>query len=154
MTRTTNARVAGFAWGQPHQQIALFLVEDPDEVLVSREEGLVLALAGLYGLMAYNVARRTREIGIRIAIGAQSSDVLRLVMGKGFALVAAGGLIGLALGLAIEQLMNSMLFDAGGVDLLVYAAVVPAMLVVTMLAAWIPARRACRIPPTLALRAE
>jgi putative ABC transport system permease protein len=116
--------------------------------------GLLLALAGLYGLMAYNVARRTREIGIRIAIGAQSSDVLRLVMGKGLALVAAGSLIGLALGLAIEQLMNSMLFDAGGVDLLVYAAVVPAMLLVTMLAAVIPARRACRIPPTLALRAE
>jgi putative ABC transport system permease protein len=116
--------------------------------------GLLLALAGLYGLMAYNVTRRTREIGIRIAIGAQSSDVLRLVMGKGLALVAGGSLIGLALGLAIEQLMNSMLFDAGGVDLLVYAAVVPAMLVITMLAAWIPARRACRIPPTLALRAE
>jgi predicted permease len=116
--------------------------------------GLLLALAGLYGLMAYNVARRTREIGIRIAIGAQSSDVLRLVMGKGLVLVAAGSVVGLGLGLAIEQLMNSMLFDAGGVDLLVYAAVVPAMLAVTMLAAWVPARRACRIPPTLALRAE
>jgi predicted permease len=116
--------------------------------------GLLLALAGLYGLMAYNVARRTREIGIRIAIGAQSSNVLRLVMGKGLALVAAGSLIGLALGLAIEQLMNAMLFDAGGVDLLVYATVVPAMLAITMLAAWIPARRACRIPPTLALRAD
>jgi predicted permease len=116
--------------------------------------GLLLALGGLYGLVAYNVARRTREIGIRIAIGAQSSDVLRLVMGKGFALVASGSLIGLALGLAVEQLMNSMLFDAGGVDFLVYAAVVPAMLLVTMLAAWIPARRACRIPPTIALRAE
>ena len=116
--------------------------------------GLLLAIAGLYGVVAYNVSRRTREIGIRIAIGARSSDVLRLVMGKGFALVAVGTVIGLALGLAVERLMNSMLFNAGGVDYLVYVLVVPGMILVTMLAAWIPARRACRIPPTLALRAE
>ena len=116
--------------------------------------GLLLAIAGLYGVVAYNVSRRTREIGIRIAIGARSSDVLRLVMGKGFALVAVGTVIGLALGLAVERLMNSMLFNAGGVDYVVYVLVVPGMILVTMLAAWIPARRACRIPPTLALRAE
>jgi predicted permease len=116
--------------------------------------GLLLAIAGLYGLVAYNVSRRTREIGIRIAIGARPRDVIRLVMGKGLGLVATGTAIGLAMGFGLERLMNSMLFNAGGVDLVVYLVVVPAMLLVTMLAAYVPARRATRIPPTLALRCE
>lgn len=116
--------------------------------------GLLLASAGLYGLMAFNVNRRTREIGIRMAIGASKRDVVRLVMGKGFALVGTGTLIGLAMGFGVERLMNSMVFNAGRVDTLVYLAVVPAMLLVTMLATYIPARRASRIAPTLALRCE
>lgn len=116
--------------------------------------GLVLTIAGLYGLVAYNVSRRTREIAIRIAIGAASSDVLRLVMGKGLVLVGMGTAIGLAMGFAVEQLMNSMLFDAGGVDILAYVFVVPALFVVTMLAAYVPARKATRIAPTQALRYE
>ena len=116
--------------------------------------GLLLAIAGLYGLVAYNVSRRTREIGIRIAIGARPSDVLRLMMAKGLVLVGMGTVIGLAMGFAVEQLMNSMLFDAGGVDIAVYLIVVPSMVLVTMLAAYVPARRATRIPPTLALRCE
>jgi len=106
--------------------------------------GLVLAIAGLYGLVAYNVSRRTREIGIRIALGALSSDVLRLVMGKGLVLVGMGTVIGLAMGFALEQLMNSMLFNAGGVDVVAYIIVVPALFLVTMLAAYVPA--ATRIP--------
>ncbi len=116
--------------------------------------GLLLAIAGLYGLVAYNVSRRTREIGIRIAIGARPADVLRLMMGKSLVLVAVGTVIGLAMGFGLERLMNSMLFNAGGVDLVVYLVVVPAMLLVTMLAAYVPARRATRISPTLALRCE
>jgi hypothetical protein len=116
--------------------------------------GLLLAVAGLYGLIAYNVSRRTREIGIRMAIGAGRSDVLRLVMGKGLLLVGIGTVIGLAMGLAVEQLMNSMLFDAGGVDILAYVIVVPLLLLVAMLAAYVPARRAARIAPTQALRYE
>ena len=116
--------------------------------------GLLLAIAGLYGLVAYNVSRRTREIGIRIAIGARPRDVIRLVMGKGLVLVGIGTAIGLAMGFGLERLMNSMLFNAGGVDLVVYLVVVPAMLLVTMLAAYVPARKATRIPPTLALRCE
>jgi putative ABC transport system permease protein len=115
---------------------------------------LLLAIAGLYGLVTYNVGRRTREIGIRMAIGARPGDVLRLMMGKGMTLVAAGTVLGLAMGFGVERLMNSMLFNAGGVDLLVYAVVVPAMVAVTLLAAWIPARRAARIAPTVALRWE
>ena len=116
--------------------------------------GLLLAVAGLYGLVAYNVSRRTREIGIRIALGAASSDVLRLVLGKGLVLVGLGTVIGLAMGFALEQLMNSMLFDSGGVDILAYAIVVPTMFLVTMLAAYVPARRATNIAPTQALRYE
>src|SRR6185436_6292100 len=73
---------------------------------------LFLAIAGLYGLVAYNVSRRTREIGIRMAVGAQPLDVLRLVMGKGVALVATGTVIGLAMGFGLERLMNSMIFNA------------------------------------------
>jgi predicted permease len=116
--------------------------------------GLALAVAGLYGLVAYNVSRRTREIGIRMALGAKRSDVLRLVMGKGLTLVAFGTVFGIAMGFAVERLMNAMLFNAGGVDVLVYVVVVPAMVCVTMIAAYVPARRATRIAPTLALRYE
>jgi predicted permease len=116
--------------------------------------GLLLAIAGLYGLVAYNVSRRTREIGIRMALGAASSDVLRLVMGKGIVLVGIGTAIGLAMGFALEQLMNSMLFNAGGVDILAYVIVVPSMFLVTTLAAYVPARRASKIAPTQALRYE
>jgi macrolide transport system ATP-binding/permease protein len=116
--------------------------------------GLVLAIAGLYGLVAYTVSRRTREIGIRMALGATSSDVLRLVMGKGLGLVGMGTAIGLAMGFAVEQLMNSMLFNAGGVDITAYLIVVPSMVLVTMLAAYVPARRASRIAPTQALHYE
>ena len=115
---------------------------------------LVLAIAGLYGLVAYNVSRRTREIGIRIAIGALRSDVIRLVLGKGLVLVAVGTAIGLALGFALEQVMNSMLFRTGGVDVVVYLVIVPSMFLVAMLAAWVPAFRASRIDPTQALRYE
>jgi predicted permease len=116
--------------------------------------GLLLAVAGLYGLVAYNVSRRTREIGIRIALGAASPDVLRLVMGKGLVLVGIGAAIGLAMGFAVERLMNSMLFNAGGVDIVAYVTVVPLLFLVTMLAAYLPARRASRIAPTQALRYE
>ena len=116
--------------------------------------GLVLAVAGLYGLVAYNVSRRTREIGIRMALGAGKPDVLRLVMGKGLVLVGMGTLIGLAMGFAVERLMNAMLFNAGGVDLVAYLVVVPSLFTVTAVAAYVPARKASRIAPTQALRYE
>jgi predicted permease len=116
--------------------------------------GLLMAIAGLYGLVAYNVSRRTREIGIRMALGASPSDVLRLVMGKGLVLVGIGTAIGLAMGFGVERLLKSVMFNTGGIDLVVYVLVVPSMVAVTMLAAWLPARRAARIAPTQALRYE
>ncbi|HVF61855.1 MAG TPA: ABC transporter permease [Thermoanaerobaculia bacterium] len=116
--------------------------------------GLLLTIAGLYGLVAYNVSRRTREIGIRMAIGAGPSQVLRLVIGESLVLVGMGTVIGLAMGFAVEQLMNSTLFNAGGVDVVAYLVVVPSMVLVTLLAAYLPARRASRIEPTQALRYE
>jgi putative ABC transport system permease protein len=115
---------------------------------------LVLALVGLYGLVAYNVSRRTHEIGIRMAIGADRSDVLRLVLGKGLVLVTVGLSIGLVLGFAMERLLNAALFHAAGIDVLVYVVVVPATFLVTTLAAYIPALRASRIQPMQALRYE
>ena len=116
--------------------------------------GLLLAIAGLYGVVAYNVSRRTREIGIRMAIGAGPGDVIRLVMGKGLVLAGIGTVIGLALGFAVERLMDFMLFNAGGIDAVVHLVVVPGMLLVTMLAAYVPARKATHIAPTIALRHE
>jgi putative ABC transport system permease protein len=98
--------------------------------------GLLMAIAGLYGLVAYNVGRRTREIGIRRALGAGPRDVLRLVMGKGLVLVGIGTAIGLAMGFGVERLLKAALFNTGGVDIAVYVGVVPCMVVVTMLAAY------------------
>ncbi len=116
--------------------------------------GLLLTVAGLYGLVAYNVSRRTREIGIRMALGAARGDVLRLMMGRGMVLVGIGTAIGITMGFGVERMMNSMLFNAGGVDFVAYAVVVPVLFVVTMLAAFVPARKAARIEPTRALRYE
>ena len=116
--------------------------------------GLLLTIAGLYGVVAYNASRRTRENGIRMALGAALSDVLRLMMGKGLVLVGFGTAIGLAMGLALEQLMNSMLFGVGGVDIVAYVIVVPSLFLVALLASYLPARRASHIAPTQALRYE
>jgi putative ABC transport system permease protein len=116
--------------------------------------GLVLTIIGLYGLIAYNVSRRTREIGIRMALGAGRSSVLRLVMGQGLMLVGIGTVFGLMMGFGIERVMNAMLFDAGHVDLVAYLVVVPSLLAATLVAAYIPARRASHISPTQALRYE
>ena len=125
-----------------------------DMVAAMGAVGLLLAIAGLYGLVAYNVSRRTREIGIRMTLGAASSDVLRLMMGKGLVLVGIGTAIGLAMGFAVERLMNSMVFDSGSVDVVAYLIVVPSLLLATMLAVYVPARRAAKIVPTQALRYE
>ncbi len=114
----------------------------------------LLAAVGLYGVVAYSVTQRTREIGIRIALGARTTDVLRLIVTQGMRLVLVGGLIGLAGALALTRLMRSLLFGIGPADPLTFA-VIPALLAgVALLACWLPARRAARVDPVVALRCE
>jgi predicted permease len=115
--------------------------------------GLILALVGLYGLVAYTASRRTREIGIRMAIGAQRGSVLRMVMRQGLRLAVIGIVTGLVLSVGAERVLNSI-FSTSGADWPVYLLVAPALLAVTLLAAYIPARRASRVDPTTALRYE
>ena len=115
--------------------------------------GLILALVGLYGLVAYNAGRRTREIGIRMAIGAQRSNVLQMVMRQGLRLSLIGIGIGLIGGFGAEHALNAI-FSNSGVDWTMYLIVAPLLLAVTLLAAYIPARRASRVDPMKALRYE
>ncbi|MFZ0335704.1 MAG: ABC transporter permease, partial [Candidatus Acidiferrales bacterium] len=115
---------------------------------------LLLAAVGIYGLVAHSVTRRTQEIGIRMALGAQPTDVLRLIVGEGARLAAIGLLIGVALSLVITRLMSSLLFDVKPADPLTFIVVAVLLSFVALLASYIPARRAMRLDPTEALRYE
>jgi predicted permease len=115
---------------------------------------LVLACIGLFGLMSYSVARRTNELGIRLALGAQREDVLSLVMGESLRLVAIGLVAGLAVALATGRLLGTILFDVSAVDPWTIVAVCALMVVVSAAASYLPARRASRIDPLAALHAE
>jgi ABC-type antimicrobial peptide transport system permease subunit len=115
--------------------------------------GLILALVGLYGLVAYTAGRRTREIGIRMAIGAERSNVLQMVMRQGLRLSLIGIGIGLIGGYGAERALNAI-FTNSGTDWSMYLVVAPLLLAVTLLAAYVPARRASRVDPMKALRYE
>jgi len=115
---------------------------------------LLLAVAGLYGVMSYTVAERTREIGIRLALGAQRREALRLVVGQGLRLTAVGVALGLAASLAVTQVLKSLLFGLSTTDPLTYIGVTLLLVSVALLACWWPARRAAKIDPLLALRRE
>lgn len=114
----------------------------------------MLAAIGLYGVMAYGVAKRTSEIGVRMAIGARSSEILRLVIGGGLRLAAMGVVAGLAAGFAVTRLVSSFLFGVSPFDPVIYASVIPLLLAVTSLACYFPARRATRLDPIIAVRYE
>jgi predicted permease len=115
---------------------------------------LVLTAIGIYGVMAYTVAQRTNEIGIRIALGAAQSSIFRLVVGQAMGLVAISLAIGLAGAFAATRLLNSMLFGVGASDPITFATIVLLISAVAFLASWLPARRAAAVDPVIALRAE
>jgi ABC-type antimicrobial peptide transport system permease subunit len=115
---------------------------------------LALAMAGIYGVMAYSVAERTREIGIRIALGAQPGGVLHLVLGQGMRLVAAGLVVGLGGAFVTTRLLTSMLFEVKPFDPVTFAGACGALFAVALVANYIPARRATHVDPMVALRHE
>src|SRR5205814_3510805 len=115
---------------------------------------LVLTAIGIYGVLAYSVSQRTSEIGIRIALGAGKSSIFRLVVGQAMALVAISLAIGVAGAFAATRLLNSLLFGVGASDPGTFIGIVLLVTIVAFLAAWLPARRATRVDPIIALRAE
>ena len=115
---------------------------------------LVLAAIGIYGVMAYVVSQRTSEIGVRMALGATSREVFRLVLGDGLRLTAVGLVIGVAGSIAAGRWLKSLLYGVGSGDWLTTAATASMLLAVAMLACLLPARRAMRVDPMAALRAE
>jgi putative ABC transport system permease protein len=115
---------------------------------------LLLTAIGIYGVMAYSVSQRTNEIGIRIALGAGKSSIFRLVVGQAMALVGISLVVGLAGAFAATRLLNSLLFGVGASDPVTFVAIVLLVSAVAFIAAWLPARRATRVDPIIALRAE
>ena len=115
---------------------------------------LTLAAVGIYGVVAYTVSRRTHEIGIHVALGAQRADVLRMVLGHGMALVAAGAAAGLAAGFAVSRLLAGFLYGLPAGDPFTFGVVAAGLVAVALVANYIPARRALRVDPMVALRYE
>jgi putative ABC transport system permease protein len=115
---------------------------------------LVLAAVGIYGVIAYSVAQRTAEIGIRVAMGAQRADVLRLILGQGSRLILTGAALGVVCALALTRLLRGMLFQVSAADPLTFACVAAILVAVAFLACYLPARRAMHVDPLVALRYE
>jgi putative ABC transport system permease protein len=115
---------------------------------------LGLACLGLYGVLSFAVVQRTREIGMRVALGAQRRDVLALIIGKGLKLTLTGAAIGLAGGAAVSRLVSGLLYNVSPTDPVTFVSIMVLLLGVTVLASWLPARRATKVDPMVALRYE
>jgi putative ABC transport system permease protein len=115
---------------------------------------LGLAAIGIYGVVAYSVTRRTQEIGIRMSLGAQRGDVLSLILGEGARMAGLGVIIGIAASLGITRLMSSLLFGVSATDPLTFVVVGALLSFAALLASYVPARRAMRVDPIVALRYE
>jgi len=115
---------------------------------------VVLALAGVYGVLAYSVARRTGEIGVRLALGAAHSQVLRLVVAQGLRPVFVGVALGLGIAALISRLMASLLFGVTGTDVTTYVLAAVAFAITAVVACYVPARQVLRVDPVVALRVE
>jgi ABC-type antimicrobial peptide transport system permease subunit len=115
---------------------------------------LVLAALGIYGVLAYSVAQRTREIGVRMALGARDGIVARMVVREGLGMVGLGLAIGVAGALAVTRVMASLLFDLSPTDPLTFVGVTVVLGAVAVLASYLPARRAARVDPIVALRSD
>jgi putative ABC transport system permease protein len=143
------------------QTMATYLSQETEQprlsvMLLSGLGGLALLLAviGIYGVVSYSVTQRTREIGVRMALGATRRDVMRMVVGQASILIAAGVVIGAAASLALGSLMRNMLFEASARDPVTLGFIATALIVVALVASVLPARRATRVDPLVALRTE
>ena len=116
--------------------------------------GAMLAITGIFGMAAYSVSKRLRELGIRVALGAQRKEVLQAALGRAFRLLAFGSAAGLVLGILASRLLALVVYEATPRDPLVLASVILTMAVVGLVATWIPARRALSVEPMMLLREE